>query len=582
MGRAIVNNSTFRRGGRIKKHNINIPIRDYSNPQGMQEGASMQPNGMMFGFGGDIGGILSSISPLLAAIPGAGIPLSIGAGLAGTGLQATNKPEQQPMMGDGGKLNAPDYYDPQRAAKFNKPDTGLDTKAVNALSSVPPFNIILGLGDAASNGLARKDSQINRMNDYKFNHGYNSGKKYAEGGQTGMVPINVEGGNRSQGNTQQMRKGELLANRGKILKNYVARPPHPNEGMNPQGDTNEQEGMTVIPKNRTEEYLSADRKSRKMIEESLKSQQDFRANRALNMLKKGGLIHSSMYAKGGRIKMDYGGNYSWTSNGNIPTDNPYNPAETGTNVPLHKMDPMQMTSNPNYANFQDTTSTPTYSELSKTEPDQNYNQTEASGLSLNTNHFGSRASSRRNSSETSPSSKFGLNDILSYAAPAYNLGQGLFGKTEKLNPKDYQTNIGNPRYIDKNTGRREMLSAYASGKENVSGNLPGTVALNSQYQQNEADRNLKIDNINSGIYNDWLSKKVSVDQGNNQMKYGISDWNARSGQAKNNFLAAGMGDLSQIGQNNKRNETMRGLYNSAFPNASRMKRGGRVAKMLNY
>jgi len=171
---------------------------------------------------------------------------------------------------------------------------------------------------------------------------------------------------------------------------------------------------------------------------------------------------------------------------------------------------------------------------------------------------------------------FGVSDIMSYAAPAYNLGMGLFGKPDQLNSRDYQTKIDAPRYVNPNTGARESLAAYRSGKQNVQGSLPGMVALNSQYQGLESDRAMKLGNTNAGIYNDWLSKKASIDQQNAQSRFQVDDWNERSKTMKDNFLSAAAGDISQIGQNAVNNNTYAGWYNDAFPNARKAKRGGRV------
>ena len=117
----------------------------------------------------------------------------------------------------------------------------------------------------------------------------------------GTVGINVEGIGRSQGPAYAMKKGELLVKDGKVYKNYVSRPPHPKEGTNPEGDTDEKPGMVIIPLNRTQEYLNSDIRGRKMIEKSLKSQQEARANKALQTLKQGGYIYGAPYAKGGKI-----------------------------------------------------------------------------------------------------------------------------------------------------------------------------------------------------------------------------------------------------------------------------------------
>jgi hypothetical protein len=126
----------------------------------------------------------------------------------------------------------------------------------------------------------------------QFNYG---GYVYmADGGQTGLVPINVEGANFSQGSGPDAKKGELLVINGKIIKNYVGRPPHPTEGQNPMGNDDAPEGLIVIPKARTEEYLEAGLVKRKQIERSLVSQQQHREMKKSREMGDGGYYSFGM------------------------------------------------------------------------------------------------------------------------------------------------------------------------------------------------------------------------------------------------------------------------------------------------
>lgn len=701
------------------------------DPQGMQSGPQDQPNGMQFNFGGTIGSILSTVSPALAAIPGWGKFASPAALMIGDQLQKDN----QPKMAQGGGIKFP---------KFNG-------------SSIP----------------------VNPLHEHYMNGNHQHFGKFDDGGQlpqqNGQVDINVEGYNKQQGPAVNMQKGELLVKDGRILKNYIARPPHPEQGLNPDGDVSEQEGSIVIPKNRTKEYMNSDKNGRKMIEKSLVSQQDWRANKAMNTLKKGGLVNPKMYVSGGavkcdscddetlnyetggmyafggnisnhsnefingpfggsgqyntfgkggwiqdahlkkgrcsnpgdsncpkgsrqyalamrfkhgdlhkhqdggnisypanmgyanggladsgdmmfkyshpafmyggeisekthpmsgsafaqggnvsntqlqsmhgpvpfhpqqypsrggtinpgtgqrqmmhypynktgpahyfrnggRIKMDTGGvnnnldnQYNWNSN--IPTNNPYNPGESSNEYQNPTMDPMQTRTNPN--NFEPVNSTPEYSsqgtqisDLRRAQPGLGYGngQVKKQGSGFNINP----------------------NDIMTYTAPAYNIGQGLFGKPKQLNSNDYRANIGAPRYVDPRTGQRELQSAYASGKQNVRGSLPGMIELNSQYQGNESDRTMKLGNVNANIYNNWLGQKLGADQFNAESRFKTDDFNTRSQTAKSNLLASGLGDLSKIGQNNENNNTYQQWLNSVYPNMIKKRKGGRVTKQLTY
>lgn len=134
----------------------------------------------------------------------------------------------------------------------------------------------------------------------KRKHG---GYTMADGGETGMVPINVEGANFSSGSGPNAKKGELLVNNGRIVKNYVGRPPHPAEGQNPMGDDDAPEGLIVIPKARTKEYLEASLEKRKQIERSLVSQQQDREMKKSRKMGDGGYYSFGM----GDMGMGYGG-----------------------------------------------------------------------------------------------------------------------------------------------------------------------------------------------------------------------------------------------------------------------------------
>lgn len=112
------------------------------------------------------------------------------------------------------------------------------------------------------------------------------GGTYEQGGE--IANINVEGHSSKEGPAYKMQKGELLVNGGKVLKNYQSLPPHPTDGTNPLGDVQEQAGLIIVPKKRTQEYLNSDRRGRRMIERSLVSQQE---RRAQGVMKHGGYLY---------------------------------------------------------------------------------------------------------------------------------------------------------------------------------------------------------------------------------------------------------------------------------------------------
>ena len=144
-----------------------------------------------------------------------------------------------------------------------------------------------GMGKTFTN-LSKQGQFLNPLMGMMGGMGYGGYVRMADGGQAGMVPINVEGANFSQGSGPDAKKGELLVLNGKIVKNYVGRPPHPAEGQNPMGNDDAPEGLIVIPKARTKEYLEAGMEKRKQIERSLVSQQQDREMKKSNMMQKGG------------------------------------------------------------------------------------------------------------------------------------------------------------------------------------------------------------------------------------------------------------------------------------------------------
>lgn len=228
-----------------------------SNPPGMTEGPTSQLGGTEFGLGGTIGSILSAVAPIAGSIPGVGTVVGAAASMAGNGLQ---------------QLDSGKKWDPAQT---------------------------IGAGVSGAMGAFGVKGML-------------GGAKMAEGGNTQGVPINVEGHNVKNTEMAKAKRGELLVKAGQIAKNYISRPPHPLEGQNPQGDDTVQEGMIVIPKDRSQEYINGDMSKRKQIERSIVSQQedrqrkanfkgDLQANKFISKLVDGGYISPGVFAEGGQI-----------------------------------------------------------------------------------------------------------------------------------------------------------------------------------------------------------------------------------------------------------------------------------------
>lgn len=197
----------------------------------------------------------------------------------------------------------------QASGSFVKPDqarlqsnTGAIGQGVGSALGIASsfYNPLGGAAQAgtAGNLIAGSPSPLNTM--MAMHGGY---VHMADGGQTGLVPINVEGANFSSGSGPNAKKGELLVLNGKIIKNYVGRPPHPSEGQNPMGNDDAPEGLIVIPKARTAEYLEAGLMKRKQIEKSLVSQQQDREMKKSRKMGDGGYYSFGM----GEMGMGDGG-----------------------------------------------------------------------------------------------------------------------------------------------------------------------------------------------------------------------------------------------------------------------------------
>lgn len=177
-----------------------------------------------YGLGGTIGSLLQAAAPVAGLIPGVGTLVGAAAGVVGNGLQ---------------QLDSGQKWDPTQT---------------------------IGAGIQGATGMKVPG-------------------KMAQGGMTGLVPVNIEGYDVNSISMAKAKKGELLVNNGNMIKNYISRPPHPERGQNPLGDDEVQPGSIVIPKNRSQEYLNAGRALRKQIEASVVSQQVAREG---NMMRKGG------------------------------------------------------------------------------------------------------------------------------------------------------------------------------------------------------------------------------------------------------------------------------------------------------
>ena len=173
------------------------------------------------------------------------------------------------------------------------------------------------------------------------------------------------------------------------------------------------------------------------------------------------------------------------------------------------------------------------------------------------------------SSSKSPS-KFGeYASLAGTLAPAlYNLGRGIFDKSEKLNPKDYMNREINPDLIPENTGQNEIRDAYSRGyydlKNSGAYSKLGQTALMGSRAKNDYERKLQLATQNTGIKNNNSQFNSSIRDKNNQVKLGIRDINDRNSEARKMMLAKGVNDIGSVAGQFYQNKQMDKRYNEYF------------------
>lgn len=413
-----------------------------------------------FGLGGTIGSLLSTAAPIASLIPGVGTAVGVGAGILGAGLQA------------------------------------LDSSS-----------------GGSQGGSPQRGVPMQHMSNY-------APTGFAEGGETGLVPINIEGHNVKNISMSQAKKGELLVHQGRVHKNYISRPPHPAEGQNPLGNDEVPQGLIVIPKDRSTEYLNANTGLRKQIERSIVSQQEARESR---MMRKGGYTREK--ASGG-ILTGVAGTYDWTLSGG-----------SGFNA-----------QNPSV--IQPSTFTP-----STSYPDYG---TEITGLQDGRSIMGNTTTPAAMSDFT----KLNLGQAGLSMIPAIS---DIMDMTAAVQTPNYQTMRGiTPDLIDPSTGQAQVNQAYRTGANSLRDSGVYSIKSNrnlvADRMYNSGTQAIDIANRNVGIKNQFKGINADI----NKFNVGISN------QAE---------DIKMMGQA-KRREARRNLLDRAPAATSQYMQNGLYAKML--
>ena len=376
---------------------------------------------------------------------------------------------------------------------------------------------------------------------------------FAQGGMSGLTPINVEGHNVNSISMAKAKKGELLVNNGNMIKNYISRPVHPERGQNPLGDDLVQPGSIVIPKNRSQEYLNAGRALRKQIEASVVSQQVAREG---NMMRKGGLAKRSKMAPGGMAQDYFDREYPYAPALNPHVD--YAQVEQGGN---HYMEGDAYRNARNglpasYNNMNPMTSRDPFSSRSN----QNV-RTQMSNQKSVTNPYGQGTPGEQDPG-MSDFDKMNLGQLGLNLVPA--IGDIIDATASVQTPQFKSLRNVNPNLIDPNTGQSQINQGYRSGYNSLRDSGVYSIKSNrnlvADRMQRSGDQALNIANQNAQIKNQFVGMNTDIN------KYNLDLQN--------------QAELYKMQGQAKRREARRNLLDRAPYAASQYMQNGLYAKML--
>lgn len=170
-----------------------------------------------------------------------------------------------------------------------------------------------------------------------------------------------------------------------------------------------------------------------------------------------------------------------------------------------------------------------------------------------------------------------LYGVASLAPAIYNMGAGLFGKTQQYNPENYITR-GRLNYkpISGEETKRQINSQRAATDYQLrdAGITSRRSRLNNSYNamQTMAQAQERIDNINTQGQLETDRFNLGLDQGNNRIRLTVADINDRNKAARQQMLAQGLSDVSEFAQGTKRDKIMKSMLTKMYG-----RRGGRIA-----
>lgn len=433
-----------------------------------------------------------------------------------------------------------------------------------------------------------------------------SENKATEGGSFGSS-VEVEGAGKSQGYAASMKKGELLTLNGKILKSYVASDSHSKQEKT--GDHNgivtEKEGTMVIPKNMTKEYLGRSKSDRKLMELSLNSRQEDRERK--EMTNHINLLTGAKFGKGGEININPKNRGKFTEAA----------SKVGMSVQEYASHILTNKDSNNSTLIQRTNFAKNASKfkhqfggaIPKAEKGYGFNilsrignngvgdgtsntytnmlsriGNNGVGNDLNTSSYTSNSGT--DNKNTNPNwlqkNDSTISQVGALATPLYNLGRGLFGKTETTDPNAYAIKNLKPEKVTDEASVRAIRESQAVGnyanRQSGRYDLASAINLNIGAGKQIADARERVNYQNATLRSETNRANADIDMKNAAMRYQVDTDNMQVKTKKTDYLNKSMEQLgSYFGQRDTNAQTFKYL-SKIYPSLSKGKKGGRIKK----
>lgn len=211
---------------------------------------------------------------------------------------------------------------------------------------------------------------------------------------------------------------------------------------------------------------------------------------------------------------------------------------------------------------------------------RDYNRSLQQNISLSdsgpyaSGYKGGITNTNTNTPSPSPGNKFGDYATMGmmFAPAAYNIGRGLFSKVTQV-PKGLgmvDVNITAPRMTDAK-GRREIreqmnLAKYNAGQLGGANILPGYATLGTAGMKAVSDYTENLRNKQAAMDYDAAVTKQKLELANAQQSAANWAMQQQMQAQKDNILAAGLGNLGEIGGQLRREKVMGDVYRDLYTN----------------